>query len=1475
MNILRNIPLCFLLLLVLPALFSCGETAPAHEIRSLDSLNRRAYDYRYKDLDSSYAAASRAYREARFYSQGKAEASNNLAFCAFMRMDFDGAERLYKEVPGITPNELERLIADIGLMRIYQRTSLNKEYYDARNSALRRMKRINEDISVFVEPHELLRLNYAFSEFRIVSAVYYSYLRQRAEAMASLAQVKVDSALEADTSQYLSYYYVRGAAGLIKAENSQERKVQEFDYLFYCWRISLSGSFLYFEANALQSISELLIDPATFNLLYERRVRALRLLNPEGVPDSLLSLHLAQGALQRFEKYGDVYRTAGAYRTLGTYYNRHGRFEEALSALTVALGYVNKHHEQYYHCLDTADRLKPFVARDSVFNELAWMKQGDIRTVPEWIAGIREQLSVAYAGLGRKIPSDYNRNIYLDILDHTRQDKELESRYMALEKESRQLTLLMGIVIAGILFMVVLFVILNARWKVRNRSYVDRLKLTLDVCRKVTASIPADATGTKEIVDSVKSTVSEDFRQLFGTVKMSICVAGEACTEPEEHTDVPVSRYDLSIPDQPEPVGKLLLYTGRQLTKDEVALVRVITPYIAWTIDNGLKIIALGDTRRHLDKQRYVYEQHLAENKRQNLVKKSCLAIVAGIRPYMDRAVNEVEKIKKLVLQSRADDRATDPGLLGSRFRYLGELVAKINEYNDILALWIKMKPGSLSLNIENFALDELFGVIAKGRKTFDMKRLEFTVQPSDAIVKADKALTLFMINTLTENARKYTPEGGKVSLYACESGDYVEISVVDTGRGLSPEDVSKIVSEKIYDSRQIGMHGKEGSEELAENKGSGFGLMNCKGIIEKYRKTNEVFRVCTFGIESVQGRGSRFYFRLPKGVRKVLPVLMLLCAGTLHAAPGNPVPVSKNLEYEELLIEASHFADTVYFCNVDENYALALQYADSALNRLNRHYERYSMHPEVFLELKGSGPAAESEWWNKGFESDYYVILDIRNEAAVAYLALRDLDGYTYNNEAYTTLYKLAGEDHSLESFCRDLQHSSNNKAVGLTLCVLLLLLLLAGYYLLYFRRRLMNRLNLEQVLEINRQIFAVSDHYSHEPYDPLAVPSQIVHEAFDAVNELLTVDVFGIGVFDEETHRLNFVFAPSAGEEEKLVPLMRECFARRTGVSAPDASVQCLPLLVDTAGKARCVGVLAILKRTGNELETSRLLFELVARYVAIVVFNATVRLAEKYRDIETAEDEVRRVSREEGLIHVQNMVLDNCLSTIKHETIYYPSKIRQILEKSNPEDPGRIPGEVETISELIDYYKDIFTILSSCASRQLEEVVFRRSAVSCDELAAHAVKYLKKAGRKSRSDLRLEIASSGLYVLADRVLLYFLLENLIDEAVSHASDGVLKLEAEPDGAFVRFRFTDLRREKPVGELNELFYPDLSKMRVDEAGRLSGTEYLVCKQIIRDHDEFAGRRGCRINAEPAPGGGFTVYFTLPWKKDNELSNE
>ena len=816
-------------------MISCVGTAPTKEVHLIDSLNQVAYSYRYKDLDSSCHAATQAYGKVNLYSQGKAEASNNLGFCAFMRMDFEKAEKFHKDVYSLTKNELELLVADIGLMKIYQRTAMNKEFYDYRNSALRRMKRIDEDNKLFVDKHERLRLNYARSEFYIVSAVYYYYLQQRPEAVASINEIYPQEELAADTNQLLYYHYIKGSAALCDGETADERRLREFDELYTTWKMASRGGYLYFEGNGVQGLANLMASPDNYDFFQVRRSHALKQFD---VPvDSLLPMRLGQLALKKFKQYNDVYQIAGAYVSIGKYLNAHDNYAEALDTLTLALECVNSHHRRFYDCHDSLDWLKTYDMRDTISSEKAWIER-KLRTVPEWISRIREQLSVTYAGLEMKQHSDYNRNIYLDILEDTRQDKELESRYQALESEARQLNILLFFVIVGFILVVLFFWIFNKRSKERNHVHLHRLRQMLDICQKITASIPTDAQTEEEIVDAILSAVQTDIEELF-------------------------SVKDIRIED-----GQLVL--PKRLTKDEKAILHVIAPYITWALDNGMTSISLGDERRRLEKERYVYEQHIAGNKRQNLIKKACMAIVNGIHPYIDRIINEVHKLTEKGF-------IHDEHIKAEKYQYMDELVTTINEYNDILALWIKMKQGSLSLNIETFGLNELFDLIRKGSRAFEMKQQQLEVTPTDTYVKADKALTLFMINTLAENARKYTPKGGKVKVYANPTEEYVEISVEDTGYGLSEEDVSRIVGEKLYNSQEIGIQDAADREELLKNKGSGFGLMNCKGIIEKYRKTNEVFRVCLFNVESTLGKGSRFYFRLPTGVRKTLMVFLCI----------------------------------------------------------------------------------------------------------------------------------------------------------------------------------------------------------------------------------------------------------------------------------------------------------------------------------------------------------------------------------------------------------------------------------------------------------------------------------------------------------------------------------------------------------------------------------------------------------------------
>ncbi len=1364
-------PLWLLIGIMTVALFSCGGKGITEVRREADSLNLLSYQLRYKDLDAADSAARRALLLSSDDPVLRAEALNNLGFCAFMRMDFEGAESLFKEVHRESDNELERLIADIGLMKIYQRTAMNKEFYDYRNAALRRMKRIDEDPTA-LNAQEQMRLNYARSEFSIASAIYYYYLQQEEQSLQAIDEVIPDEVLEADTAQLLYYYYMKGSGGMYEAPTADEVALGEFNYLMECAALSHEYGYTYFEANASQAMAELMKDRKTYDLLLEHRPGMMRALNNADLPWEELTLALAEYALNLFQQYGDWYQISVAYRTLASCCNEQGRYEEALGYLSQALNYVNRHHEKYYHCNDTTDRLRPYVPMATASIELEWINAEGIKTVPEWIARFREQLSVTYAALGMKPESDYNRNVYLDILDYTRQDKELESRYMALEEETASLNRLLALVITGIVVLVVLFWFLNRRWRKRDALYIDRLRRTLEICRKITASIPSDATEEEEVVEAITEAVRTDIEAL---------------------------------------------------KKEDAALMEVIQPYIGWAMENGYAFVSLGDERRRLEKEQYVHRQHLAENKRQNLVKKACLFIVTGITPYIDRIINEVRKL------TAPNFTLTDEVKEG-KYRYIDELITRINEYNDILAQWIKMRQGTLSLNIENFELNGLFDVLVKGRKTFEMKHQTLDVQPTDAVVKADKALTLFMINTLTENARKYTQEGGNIRVSAEETDAYVEISVQDNGPGLPSEEVEHLLKEKVY----------------KESKGHGFGLMNCKGIIEKYRKTNDIFRVCLFGIESTLGQGSRFYFRLPKGVRKAICVLTLLLLHPFASTFAN----AREADYDRLLEKANHYANEVYRANIDGDYQQAISFADSAFLYLNEHYKEFSGKQGPILTLAGEGNAAELEWFDQRFDTDYYALLDVRNEAAVAFLALGNLEAYRYNNTAYTALYKQISKDASLEEYCRQMQLSANNKTIAIILCVCLLIALAVGYYLLYLRHRLNYRYNLEQVLEVNRLVLSASQKDEGED-----IASTLVREMQGGVNELLPIDTLALAVWHDDRHTLEYAFSTIEEDNEPMREAMAHSFQSETARWQENDRIKCLPLWVETGEEKLCTGVLAVKTAFNAEREDDRLMLELIASYVAIILYHKVVLMAQKYRDIESAQDEARLVQREENRLHVQNQVLDNCLSTIKHETIYYPNRIKQIIDRLNGHpDASDEREQVQTISELISYYKDIFTLLSSCAARQLEEITFRRGKVQAQALADDASRYLRRVSKRLPYRVELFTDVEDVAVLGDDIQLKYLLENLIDEALGYEADGRLMLTVRREGAFVRFDFTDTRRSKSQAELNELFFPHLARMN-----------YLICKQIIRDHDEFAGRRGCRINACPSDEGGFTVWFTVP----------
>lgn len=113
--------------------------------------------------------------------------------------------------------------------------------------------------------------------------------------------------------------------------------------------------------------------------------------------------------------------------------------------------------------------------------------------------------------------------------------------------------------------------------------------------------------------------------------------------------------------------------------------------------------------------------------------------------------------------------------------------------------------------------------------------------------IMADENLLKFIIRNLLGNAIKFTPKEGKVFIDALAMSESIEISINDTGIGMSKKQLDRLFK---IDS-VISKNGTEGE------KGTGLGLILCKEFVEKHGGIIYAF--------SDQGKGSTFSFTIPK----------------------------------------------------------------------------------------------------------------------------------------------------------------------------------------------------------------------------------------------------------------------------------------------------------------------------------------------------------------------------------------------------------------------------------------------------------------------------------------------------------------------------------------------------------------------------------------------------------------------------------
>lgn len=162
---------------------------------------------------------------------------------------------------------------------------------------------------------------------------------------------------------------------------------------------------------------------------------------------------------------------------------------------------------------------------------------------------------------------------------------------------------------------------------------------------------------------------------------------------------------------------------------------------------------------------------------------------------------------------------------------------------------WSRAQRGVLKFNPSEFNLKLLVSdVIKLFKPTAENKSINIECNINGAIsINADINMLHTIFRNLISNALKFTKENGAIVINVESIDDMIKCSVIDNGVGMPIETIEKLF--RIDASiTSLGTNNESGT---------GLGLILCKELIEKHNGK--------IWVESIEGKGSTFYFTLPK----------------------------------------------------------------------------------------------------------------------------------------------------------------------------------------------------------------------------------------------------------------------------------------------------------------------------------------------------------------------------------------------------------------------------------------------------------------------------------------------------------------------------------------------------------------------------------------------------------------------------------
>jgi signal transduction histidine kinase len=180
--------------------------------------------------------------------------------------------------------------------------------------------------------------------------------------------------------------------------------------------------------------------------------------------------------------------------------------------------------------------------------------------------------------------------------------------------------------------------------------------------------------------------------------------------------------------------------------------------------------------------------------------------------------------------------------------RDIHTLSTNLFEIINTLLTWSTSQSGMITYRPTTFSIGKLCGKTANNLQTVAKQKdiaIESTVD-ENLVVLADENMIISVLHNLINNAIKYSYHGTKIRIESVRLDGFAQISVIDSGIGLSPESQAKLFK---YDQHFM-------NKGTAGETGTGLGLILCKDFVDKNGGAIKV--------ESTLKEGSKFVFTLP-----------------------------------------------------------------------------------------------------------------------------------------------------------------------------------------------------------------------------------------------------------------------------------------------------------------------------------------------------------------------------------------------------------------------------------------------------------------------------------------------------------------------------------------------------------------------------------------------------------------------------------